>query len=83
MDKKLIGKITHFFPKITVAVMEVSATVKVGDKISIEKGDSVVEQVIDSMQIEHKNVQEAKKGSSIGLKTVQPVAVGSLVYKVE
>ncbi|MCD6476934.1 MAG: translation elongation factor-like protein [Candidatus Aenigmarchaeota archaeon] len=84
MNKILIGKITHFFPKISVAVLEVTeGSVKVGDKISIEKGEKKVEQTVESMQVEHQNIEEAKAGDKVGLKTVEPVAEGSHVYKLE
>ena len=82
-DKKEVGKITHFFPKISVAVVELKAGLKVGDKITIEGHDSVVEQSVDSMQIEHKPVEKAKKGQSIGLKTKGLVREGDVVFLVK
>ncbi|MEM4221915.1 MAG: translation elongation factor-like protein [archaeon] len=82
MEKKLIGKVTHFFPKISVAVVELSGDLKQGDKILFE-GSTSFEQVVDSMQIEHKNVSEAKAGQSIGLKVNQKVKEKDLVYKIE
>ncbi|MEM3411944.1 MAG: translation elongation factor-like protein [archaeon] len=82
MEKKLIGKVTHFFPKISVAVVELSGDLKQGDKIAFE-GSTSFEQVVDSMQIERKNVVEAKAGQSIGLKVNQKVKEKDLVYKIE
>ena len=82
MNKKLVGKITHFFPKINVAVVELSAELKVGERISIEKDGEAFEQVVDSMQVEHKNIPVAKAKMSIGMKVAQPVKEGSQVYKV-
>jgi putative protease len=82
VEKKLIGKITHFYPKISVAVVELEDTLNVGDTISIERGEEVVEQVVDSMQIEHKNVEEAGKGESIGLKVAGQTKEGAKVFKV-
>lgn len=81
MEKKLVGKITHFYPKISVAVVELEDTLKVGDKISIEKGEQAFEQTVDSMQIEHENVEEANTGQSIGLKVVERAREGSKVFK--
>ncbi len=82
MDKELIGKIAHVFDKIGVVVIELEKGLKIGDKISIEKDDEAVEQVVDSMQIEKTPIQEAKAGDAIGLKVVQPVKRGADVYKV-
>lgn len=82
VEKKLVGKVVHFYPKASVAVVDVLDTIKVGDKISIEKESSSFEQVIDSMQIEHVNIQEAKKGQSIGLKVIEMAKEGAQVFKV-
>ena len=83
MTEKLIGKVTHFFGKINVAVIELSAGLKVGDKIKFKKGEEEFEQTVDSMQIEHAPILAAKKGQAIGLKTAQPVHEGTEVFKVE
>lgn len=82
VEKKLIGKITHFYPKISVAVIELEHTLNVGDKIAIERGEEMFEQNVDSMQIEHENIQQAKAGQSIGLKVKDKTKEGAKVFKV-
>jgi len=82
MEEKEIGKITHFFSKISVAVIELSDGVAVGDKIHIKGATSDFEQAMSSMQIDHQEVKEAKSGDSIGLKVNEPVREGDMVYKV-
>ena len=82
MEKKLVGKIAHFFPKISVAVIELDDVLKVGDRISIEKGEETFEQTVESMQVEHKCIQEAKAGESIGMKLSEPAKEGAKVFKV-
>ena len=81
MEKKKIGKITHFFPKISVAVVELEGAIKVGDTIEVEGHGSTFEQKIDSMQVNHVAVKAAKKGDAIGLKVAQPVKEGDVVFK--
>jgi putative protease len=81
-EKKLIGRITHYFTNISVGVIELSDKLSVGDRISIEGATSNIQQSVDSMQIEHKEVQSAKKGDSIGLKVADRVRPGDNVYKV-
>lgn len=82
MAKKLIGKVTHFFNQISVAVIELKSEIKKGDEILIErKGGEEFKMKIDSMQMEHKKVEKAGKGQSIGLKVSQVVREGDLVYK--
>ena len=80
-EGKLIGKITHYFGNIGVAVIELSDTLKVGDNIRIVGGETDFTQIIESMEVEHKKVEEAKKGDSIGVKVSQKVREGYKVYK--
>ena len=76
-----IGHITHFFSKISVAVIELTAPLSVGDTILIKGPTTDFEQVVESMQIEHKNVQKAEAGQSIGLKVAQRVRERDTAYR--
>jgi putative protease len=76
-----VGHITHFFPKISVAIVELSAPLAVGDQILVKGPSTDFEQVVDSMQIEHQNVPRAESGQSVGLKTAQHVKEKDVVYK--
>jgi len=82
MADTLVGKITHYYDKIGVAVVEVSAPIKIGDQIKISGHGNEFVQQVSSMQIEHEQIQEAKKGQAVGLKVDQPVKEGDEVYKV-
>lgn len=82
-EEKLIGKIVHFFGNISVGIIELAASLKVGDKIHIKGSSTDFEQAVDSMQIEHQEVQEAKAGDSVGLKVANKVKEGDEVFKVE
>ncbi len=81
IEGKLIGKITHYFSKIGVAVIELEDTLKAGETIRIVGGETDFEQVVDSMEVEHQKVETAKAGDSIGLKVSQKVREGYKVYK--
>jgi putative protease len=76
-----VGRITHFFPKISVAVIELTAPLAVGDTIAVKGPNTDFEQPIESMQIEHENIQRAEAGQSIGLKVQQRVRETDRVYK--
>ena len=76
-----IGHITHFFSKISVAVIELTKPLAVGDTIVIKGPTTDFEQVVESMQIEHKNIQRAEARQSIGLKVTQRVRERDAVYK--
>jgi putative protease len=79
---KKIGEITHYFSKIGVAIVRLGASVSIGDKIIIQGATTHIEQDVTSMQIEHKNVNKAKKGQSIGLKVDGKVRKKDNVYKI-
>jgi putative protease len=81
-EGKLIGKVTHYFGKIGVAVIELEDTLKVGDTIRIVGGQTDFTQTVESMEIEHQKVKEAKAGDSVGLKVIQKVREGYKVYKI-
>jgi len=76
-----VGRITHFFTKISVAVIELTAPLAVGDTIVIKGPTTDFEQLVESMQIEHNNVQRAEAGQSIGLKVSQRVRENDMAYK--
>jgi len=80
MEEKLIGKITHYFSKIQVAIIELAAELKKGDKVHIMGKNTDFEQEVSSMQIDREDVEKAKKGDAIGLKVDQKVREGDEVY---
>jgi putative protease len=81
MDQK-IGKVTHYYNKIGVAVVELKKPLNVGDKIKISGHDKEFTQDVVSMQMEHQMLEKAKAKASIGLKVDQPVRENDEVFKV-
>jgi translation elongation factor EF-1alpha len=79
--EKAVGKVTHYFNRVGVAVIELSDHLRIGEKILIEGGTTRFEQVVDSMQIEHETITEAQPGDSIGLKVLEKVREGDSVYR--
>lgn len=77
-----VGTVTHYYPRIGVVVVEVTASIKVGDRIRIRGATTDFEQTIESMEIEHKKIEEAKAGDSVGLKVEERVREKDAVYKV-
>jgi len=76
-----VGRVTHYFSRIGVAVVELKAPLKIGDRILIRGATTNLEQTVESMQIEHKPVEEAGPGQSIGLKVKDRVREKDIVYK--
>jgi len=76
-----VGRVSHFFGKINVAIIEVKDTISVGDQIFIKGPTTDIEQTIDSMEIEHTKVKQAEAGQSIGMKVNARVRENDIVYK--
>lgn len=78
-----VGRVSHFYDKIGVAIVELSSPLGTGDKIKfVRGGEELFEQGVDSMQVEHEKIQKADKGQSVGIKTEKPIKEGAEVYRV-
>ncbi len=83
MPEEKIGKIKHFFSKISVAVIELTdGDLNVGDTIHIKGATTDFTQKVESMQIEHEKLEEAKKGQAIGMKVDEVVRENDEVFKI-
>ncbi len=82
MPENIIGKVSDFFARPVVAAIELTAPLKVGDKIHIKGHTTDLELIVDSMQINNVDVKEAKAGDSVGVKVSERARHGDTVYKV-
>lgn len=78
--EKPIGKVIHYYDKIGVAIVKLDKKLSVGTKVKFVKGDHVFEQTVESMEMEHGKLTEAKPGNEIGIKVDQTVTEGTFVY---
>ena len=82
MPEEKVGVVKDYFAKVGVAGIDVSGQLKVGDTIHIKGHTTDIEQVVESMQIEHDQVEEVKAGDSIGIKVSERCRDGDTVYRV-
>jgi translation elongation factor EF-1alpha len=82
MSEEIIGEVSDFFAHPVVAGIELTAGLRVGDKIRIKGHTTDLEMTVDSIQINNEQVEEAKEGDSIGVKVSERVRSGDLVYKI-
>lgn len=80
LKRKPIGKVTHFFDKIKVAIIKFNKPVKVGTQICFEGNKTCFPQVLNSMQYNHESIKIAKKGKEVGVKVKKEVKEGDLVF---
>ena len=81
MAEKEIGEIFSYYSNIGVAAVKLTGALKKGDKIRIKGHTTNFEQIANSMQIEHKKVDSAKKGDDLGIKVDDRVRPGDKIYK--
>lgn len=79
VKEKILGKVTHYYDKIGVAIVDLESPMKLGDMVKLARGSEELVQVVSSMQIDHLPVLTAKKGDVIGMKVSRPVAEGTVV----
>jgi len=82
MPEEEVGKVSDFFARPVVAGIELTGTVKVGDKIHIKGHTTDMEMTVDSMQIDNVDVAEARAGDSVGIKVADRVRRGDAIYRV-
>ena len=80
-----MGVVTHYYDKIKVAVVKMAnGDIKVSDEIKFkDKEGNEFKQIVQSMQIEHANIDIAKKGDEFGLKVDKEVKPKTEVFKVQ
>ena len=79
---KPVGKVTHFYAQIKVAIIKFNTPIKVGSELYLKGATTDFKEIVKSMQYDHKPVATAPKGKLIGIKLKKRVREGDLVYKV-
>ena len=82
MPEEAVGSVSDFFARPVVAGIELTATLKVGDKIHIKGHTTDIELTVESMQINNVNFEQAKAGDAVGIKLSDRARRGDTVYKV-
>lgn len=77
--QRLIGKVVHYYDRIGVAIIDLKEPLHVGDMVMLKKGDRIMPQRIDSIEIEHASVPAAKAGDIVGVKVDNEVHEGTVV----
>ncbi len=81
-EEEEIGRVMDYFAQVSVAGIDLTRKLRVGDTIRIKGHTTDLEEVVESMQIEREQVEEAGPGDKIGIKVQDRVRGGDHVYKV-
>ena len=77
---KKIGKITHYYNRIGVAVLALDEELKLGDKVTILGRTTEFTQTVNSMELDHKLIRTAGPGMEVALKVIERTRVGDEIY---
>ena len=80
---KPLGKVTHWYDNINVAVVRLTGSMKTGDKVKIKRGEEEFEEIIESMQLNHEPIKAGKKGQEIAIKLIGKTKDGAEVFLCE
>ena len=83
MPEVEIGMVMDFFARPVVAGIELTQRLNIGDRIHIMGHTTDLEMVVESLQVNNNDVNEASAGQSVGVKVSDRVRRGDKVYKVE
>ena len=82
-EKKKVGEVTHYFSRISVAVLDLSKPLRVGDSVSIAGEITDLQQTVTSMQVNYEDVEEGQPGREVAMKVDGPVRPGDIVCQLE
>jgi hypothetical protein len=75
-----IGEVTHFYDRLSVAVLKLTEPIRVGDMLHLLGHHTDFRQKVESLQIEHQAVTEAGPGQDVAVKVAQKVYPGDKVF---
>jgi putative protease len=81
MADKEIGRVVHYFDHVIAAVVKLTDSLAIGDRVRFVHHESTFDQTINSMEVEHVKVQSAKAGDEVAIKTAQKTHEHAIVYK--
>ena len=81
--QKPIGKVTHFYTNISVAIVKFNKKVSADAKLHYKGTTTDFVETTKSMQYNHEKVKTAPKGKQIGIKVKKRVREGDAVYLAE
>lgn len=77
----VIGRVTHYYPRVGVAAVVLSDHLERGERIHIHGPHDDIHQTVTSMEFDHEPIVEADQGQDIGIRVSERVHEGDLVYR--
>ncbi|MDE2312381.1 MAG: hypothetical protein KGJ93_04840 [Patescibacteria group bacterium] len=81
-EEKLIGRVSHYYDHIHVAILDLTDTLIVGQTLHFKGATDDCHQVVSQMQIDHQDIQSAKAGESVGIRVDEKLHENDRVFAV-
>ena len=81
MDEKMLGTVTHYFGKLSVAVLDLKGSLAIRDQVAFRGATTDFEQEVESIQVDHQSIEVANAGQAAAVKVNDKVRVGDTIYK--
>lgn len=81
--ENVVGKVTHYFPRVRAAAIKLKVALKLGDRVRIKGHTTDFTQEITSLQIDRQSITQARRGQEIGLLVDSRVRRKDIVYRAE
>lgn len=78
-----VGKVTHYYSRLGVAVLKLTGELSLGDNILIVGRITDLAQRVVSMEIDHQKVNAVEAGREVAIKVIDPVRRGDVVFKIK
>jgi putative protease len=83
MEEELVGKVTNFYVKMSVAAIKMTAgVIKIGDALHFKGHTTDFKDTVASMELKNQSVDKARPGDEVGIKVKERVRENDKVYKV-
>ena len=82
MAEDEIGRVSDFFARPVVAGIDLTGSLKIGDKLHIVGHTTDLEFIVESLQIHNADVSEVNPGDEVGIKVPDRVRRGDRVFRV-
>ena len=77
-----IGRVTHYFSHLSVAVLRLDENLKLGDRVHFFGHSTDFIQTVTSMEVNHHSVLAVDPGDDVAIKVIEPVHVHDVVYRI-
>lgn len=82
MPELLLGEVVHYYSRLGVAALALRVPLRRGDRVHVLGHATDLEETVDSLEIDHRQIEAAQPGDDVAIKVAGKVRAGDRVYLV-